>query len=134
MALITRKTKVTLNYLEEKPEVFKLQQIVLPAITTKQLIAECSNSCGVNPSQSKAVINALVDRLVHYMEIGHPVKVGEFGSFSPRIRTKVSTKLEKLSVENVKQKVIRFIPGAALRDMIGETSVQSAGKNLDDVE
>lgn len=133
MPIVTRKTKVVLNYLEEKPEVFKLQQVTLPQVSTKQLIAECSNSCGVNPSQTKAVIDALVNRLVHYMEIGHPVQVGEFGSFSPRIRTKVSTKLEKLSVENVKQKVIRFIPGKALRDMIAENPVMGA-EGLDDVE
>ena len=131
--LIFRKTKKVLNMLEEKPEVYKLQQIILPQVTTAQLINECSKSCGVNTSQTKAVIDALVDRLIHYMEIGHPVKVGEFGSFSPRIRTKVSTKLEKLSVENVKQKVIRFIPGKALRDMIAENPVMGA-EGLDDVE
>jgi len=126
MALVTRKTKVTLNYLEEKPEVFKLQQVVLPAVTTEQLISECSNSCGVNSSQTRAVIDALVNRLIHYMEIGHPVKVGDFGSFSPRIRTKVSATLENLSAENVKQKVIRFTPGKGLREMIAENPVQGA--------
>jgi len=126
MAIVTRKTKVTLSYLEEKPEVYKLQQITLPQITTEQLIAECSNSCGVNGAQTKAVIDALVNRLVHYMEIGHPVKVGDFGSFSPRIRTKVSATLENLSSENVRQKVIRFNPGKALRDMISENPVKGA--------
>lgn len=134
MALIARKTKVTLNYLEEKPEVFKLQQIILPQVTTAQLINECSKSCGVNPSQTKAVIEALEDRLIHYMEIGHPVKVGDFGSFSPRIRTKVSTKLEKLSMENVTQKLIHFVPGSGLRGMIASNPVNSAAEMLDDVE
>jgi len=128
MALITRKTKVTLNYLEEKPQVYKLQQIILPAVTTSQLITECSNSCGVNTSQTKAVIDALVNRLIHYMEIGHPVKVGDFGSFSPRIRTKVSATLENLSAENVRQKIIHFTPGSGLRNMIAENPVTGADK------
>jgi len=133
MPIVTRKTKTTLHYLEEKPEVYKLQQVTLPQVTTEQLIAECSNSCGVNPSQTKAVLDALVNRLVHYMDIGHPVKVGEFGSFSPRIRTKVSATLENLSMENVKQKVIRFTPGSALREMIAETPVTGAD-GLDNVD
>lgn len=115
---------MVLNFLEDKPEVFKATQFNLPQITTDQLVAECSNSCGVNPSQTKAVVNALVDRLVHYMEIGHPVKVGEFGSFAPKFKAKTAKTSEECTAETVKQKYIRFIPGKALRQMIGENVVK----------
>ena len=60
---------MTLNFREEKPQVYKLRQLTYPAVTTSQLVAECANSCSVNPSQTKAVIDALVNRLVHYMAI-----------------------------------------------------------------
>ena len=62
MGLQFRKAKMALNFREGKPEVYKLRQIVFPAVTTDQLVAECANSCGVNPSQTKAVIDALVNR------------------------------------------------------------------------
>jgi len=129
--IIFRKTKKVLSYLEEKPEVFAIQQITLPAVSYSQLVNECSNSCGVNPSMTQAVVTALLDRLVHYMEIGHPVKLGSFGSFKPTIRTKVSATLENLSTENVKQKLIRFTPGKDFKQMLSDMSVASASDVLD---
>jgi len=134
MAVLYRKTKQTLNYLEEKPEVYRLQQLTLPAVTFAQLIKECSLSCGVNTSQTKAVIDALVDRIVHYMEIGHGVKMGEFGSFKPVITTKVSATLENLSGENVKQKKIRFFAGKAFKDMLDDLNVVGASEVLDNAQ
>lgn len=126
MAVIFRKTKVKLNFLEEKPEVYKIQQIPFPMVTYKQLVDECSNSCGVNPSQTQAVVTALIDRLVHYMEIGHPVSMGSFGSFRPNIKVKTAKTLEEATAETVRKKVIRFVPGKQFRDMIAEQSVVEA--------
>jgi len=134
MGLLYRKTKQTLNYLEEKPEVYRLQQITYPAVTFDQLVNECSTSCGVNASQTKAVINALTDRLVHYMEIGHGVKVGEFGSFKPVFTSKVSATIENLSTENVRQKKVRFTPGKKFKSMLDDMTISGASEVLDNAE
>lgn len=133
MSVLFRKTKQVLNFLEEKPEVFRLQQVTFPAVTFDQLVKECSLSCGVNTSQTRAVIDALVDRIVHYMEIGHGVKMGDFGSFKPVFNSKVSTKLEKLSADNITKKKVRFYAGKAFRNMLSDLSVNSASEVLDDV-
>ena len=61
MGLQYRKARVVLNYRETKPQMFKLVQLTYPAVTTEQLIAECATTCGVNPAQTKAVIDALND-------------------------------------------------------------------------
>ena len=64
--IVTRKTRVVLNYLEEKPEVYKLQQVVLPQIDFDTLVAEMANSCGIPAPQTEAVITGALNRIVHY--------------------------------------------------------------------
>ncbi len=134
MGLQYRKSKMILNFLEDKPEVYKASQINYPAVTFKQLVNECSNSCGVNPSQTQAVVTALIDRLVHYMEIGHPVKMGDFGSFKPTFRSKCTRHIEDATANTVTKKLVRFYPGKAFRDMLTELTIDSAAVVLDDEE
>lgn len=130
--VIYRKTKMVLNFRDDKPEVYKIAQISFPAVSYKQLVAECSNSCGVNPSQTQAVVTALLDRLVHYMEIGHPVQMGSFGSFKPTFRCKTAKKIEDADASTVTKKVIRFFPGKDFRNMLAEMPVSPAGEALDE--
>ena len=96
-------------------------------VTTEQLIAECATTCGVNPAQTKAVIDALVDRIAHYMAIGHGVKVGNLGSFKPVFTSKVAETLEETTLETVRKKKIVFYPGKAFRGVIQDLSISSAG-------
>jgi predicted histone-like DNA-binding protein len=130
MGLQFRKTKMKLNYLEEKPEVYKLQQLTFPQVTFAQLVNECSNSCGVNTAQTKAVIDALVNRLVHYMEIGHGVRMGDFGSFKPTFTVKVAKTLEEATEDTIRKKKINFYPGKAFKNMLNDLSITSASENL----
>jgi predicted histone-like DNA-binding protein len=131
MGLQYRKAKVVLNYRETKPQMYKLVQLTYPAVTSEQLIAECANSCGVNPAQTKAVIDALVDRIAHYMEIGHGVKMGHFGSFKPVFTSKVAETLEETTPETIRKKKIMFFPGKIFKDMLQELSISSAGEAID---
>lgn len=131
MGLIYRKAKMVLNYLEDKPNVYKAQQVTFPAVTFDQLVNECSLSCGVNAAQTKAVIDALTDRLVHYMEIGHPVKLGIFGSFKPFFSAKTAKKIDEVNGETIRKKGIRFTPGRAFRNMLKELTVNEGSPILD---
>lgn len=135
MGLQYRKAKVTLTYRDEKPQVYKLRQLTFPQVKFAQLVKECSNSCGVNPAQTRAVIDALVDRLAHYMEIGHGVKMGDFGSFKPVFNSKTVKTLDGLegdeALKTVKVKKVMFFPGKVFKDMIEDLTLESAGEALD---
>lgn len=126
-----RKSKVVLNYLDDKPQVYKIQQINFPTISFKQLVRECSTACGVNSNQTKSVIDALVNRIVHYMEIGHSVNMGEFGTFKPTFHCKIAKKIDEADATTVKNKVIRFFPGKEFRDMLNAMSIDNASPSLD---
>ena len=131
MGLQYRKGKVVLNYRETKPQVYKLLQLTFPQVKYAQLVNECAHSCGVNPSQTKAVIDALVNRLVLYMSLGHGVKMGDFGSFKPVFNSKVAQTLEDATEETIKVKKVMFFPGKAFKDMVDDLALESAGEALD---
>ena len=135
MGLQYRKAKMRLTYREDKPEVYKLRQLTFPQVKFAQLVSECSKSCGVNPAQTRAVIDALVDRLVLYMEIGHGVRMGDFGSFKPVFKSKTVKTLNDLegdgSLKTVTMKKVQFYPGKAFKNMIDCLALESAGEALD---
>lgn len=130
MGLQYRKGKVVLNYRETKPEVYKLLQLTFPAVTFEQLVAECAYACNVNATQTKAVIDALVNRLVLYMSLGHGVKMGDFGSFKPVFNSKVAQTLEDATEETIKVKKVMFFPGKAFKDMLDSLEVENASDTL----
>ena len=130
MGLMYRKAKVKLTYLEEKPEVYKLRQLTYPAVTYDQLLGMIQ-IVGVNRAQTKAVVDALLQSLVHYMEIGHGVSLGTFGSFKPVFTSKTAKTAEEADEDTIKVKKIQFYPGKAFKDMLDELSITSANGDLD---
>jgi nucleoid DNA-binding protein len=78
---------------------------------------------GVNKAQTKAVIDALLTSLVHYMEIGHGVSLGSFGSFKPTFNSKTAHTLEETTLDTVKVKKIQFYPGGAFKEMLSNLSI-----------
>jgi len=125
MGLIYRKGKEKLNYLEEKPEVWRARQLLYPKVTETMLIEEISQSQGVPKTQTKAVIEALKNRLQHYMEIGHLVSLGSFGSFKPVFNAKVAETKDELTAEKVKVVKIAFFPGGDFKQMLHSMSIES---------
>ena len=128
--MIFRKTKVVLNFKKDKPTMYKIAQVNMPAIGYKEFVKECSLSCGVNPSQTDAVVTAVLDRLIHYMSIGHMVNLGGFGSFKPAFRSKTTRNLEDADITTVTGKIVRFFPGKDFREMLRNINIKSAAEAL----
>lgn len=123
MAISYKKVEMVLNFRKDKTKVYKIAQQTLPAVTSNQLIEEVANSCSVNKTMSRAVIEAMINRLCHYMELGHAVQVGEFGTFKPTITVKTQKDAKDLSVKDVKRKKIRFYPGKRFKELMSSMSV-----------
>ena len=128
-----RKGKVTLQYLEEKPEVYKAIQLTFPKVTYEQLL-EMIQIVGVSKAQTRAVVEALLTSLVHYMEIGHAVSLGQFGSFKPVFNSKTTKLLDDVDDTIGGKgfiKKINFYPGGKFKQMLKDLSVGGAGEALD---
>ena len=121
--MMYRRAKVRLTYREEKPEVFKLRQLTYPQVSYEQLCGMIQ-IVGVNKAQTKAVVDALLQALVHYMELGHGVSLGQFGSFKPTFNSKTARSLKETTLETVKVKKIQFYPGGAFKEILSNLSME----------
>ena len=131
MALIYEVKKTTLNFKKEKPVVYKVAAVRQQTVKYDALVKEVASSCGVHRTQTKAVVEALIDRLVHYMDLGMPVRLEEFGTFKPAIQTKVKETAEEVDASNVVRRVVRFYPGKRMKEMLEELSIQTFERNAD---
>ena len=131
MALIYEVKKTTLNFKKEKPVVYKVAAVRQQTVKYDALVKEVASSCGVHRTQTKAVVEALIDRLVHYMDLGMPVRLEEFGTFKPAIQTKVKETAEEVDASNVVRRVVRFYPGKRMKEMLEDLSIQTFERNDD---
>ena len=131
MALIYEVKKTTLNFKKEKPVMYKVAAVRQQTVKYDALVKEVASSCGVHRTQTKAVVEALIDRLVHYMDLGMPVRLEEFGTFKPAIQTKVKETAEEVDASNVVRRVVRFYPGKRMKEMLKDLSIQTFERNDD---
>lgn len=124
MSLIYQKVEKVLHYKKEKPVVYQIVQQTLPAVDFKQLTEEVATSCGVNAPMTKAVIEALINRMNHFMELGHAVKLGELGTFKPVFNSKTQLAVDELSTNDVKRVKIRFYPGGRFKNMLSKLGIR----------
>lgn len=125
MAIIVEKRAIKLGYKDDKPTMYKMAAVRQQKVTYEKLLDEVSNSCGVNRSQSKAVIEALIDRMTMFMDYGMGVQLGDFGTFQPGIMSKAKKTEEEVSSSDVKRLKIRYYPGKRFKNMLAQMSVTS---------
>lgn len=125
MAFSYIKVETTLNFKKDKPTVYKIAQQTIPPVTFNQMVADISEACGVNTTMSRAVVEGLINRLCHFMELGHAVQMGDFGTFKPVFTVKTQKSKDELGTDNVTSRKIRFYPGKRFKDMLKRTSFVS---------
>lgn len=112
------KRKITLNFLEDKPSVFKMAAVSYPTIPVDDLLKEVAHAENVNETVTQAVIIGLLNRICHYVNIGHGVSLGKFGTFKPVIRSKCTKSVNDADASTVTAKVVRFYPGTDLKEAV----------------
>ena len=133
MAILFSVKKTVLSFNENKPQVYKITAVPSQLYSFDKLLSEVASSCSLNRSQTKAVIEALIDRLIMLMDLGVTVRLGEFGSFKPSFTAKSQKTLDTVGVDNVIRKKILFYPGKRFKDMLNSMEVVSK-YSLDDAE
>ena len=134
MAMIVEKRAIKLNYKEDKPTVYKMSPVRQQKVTYEKLLDEVSGSCGVNRSQSKAVIEALIDRMTMFMDYGMGVQLGDFGTFKTTLQCKTKKTEEEVSSADVRRVKIRYYPGKRFKNMLANMSITSFNDDDDDDE
>ena len=127
MPIVVRKTTKQLSFKEGKPRVHTVQVVRYPNITSEQLVDEIVQTQGITKAQALSVIEAYINRMVHYMEIGHGVKMGNFGIFKPTINSKSTDDATKVNAGLIQKKRILFYPGKDFRRMLSDMQIVTEG-------
>lgn len=69
------------------------------------------------------VVSGLVDKMAEDIDDGKSVQLGEFGIFSPTIRTKSSDEEKEISSKSIVQRKILFYPGKIFKDTLADMSI-----------
>ena len=122
MALDVKKEKRTLNYREDKKEVFVVTADRNGVIDTEKMAREIAVDTGARPAQVKMILETLTDRMVTWLEEGHGVRFGNLGSFLPSVRSKSADTADDAEVTKVR---VVFYPNRTLARRIAAISVNT---------
>lgn len=127
MAVRYRKTKMVLNFLEEKPEVFHVEAIRPGKVDLETLLKEIAHAENVNETQTQAVILALINRVAHYLDLNYLVQVGDLGSFALKVNAKSAKTGEEATADTIRKVSIRFAPGKKLKEVAKTVTIEHYG-------
>lgn len=100
------------------PKKFYAQAVSTGDTTLKVIKKDISERSTVNSADVVAVIDTLVQVLVHELSQGKIVRFGDFGSFQLTISSDGAESEDKFNSSMVRDAKITFRPGSDLRDMI----------------
>lgn len=135
MSLMFKKVQSTLHFDKENPKViYKLANQRQSKVSFNQLLNDVHRSSGVNRAQTQAVIEGLIDSLSHFLDLGHTVQMGGFGTLRPHFTTKAQDSMDAVSAENVVRCKIQFYPGAVLKATMKNIKLEDAEPEQDDTD
>lgn len=122
------KKKVVLNYRDEKPEVWKLQQLTYPVVKEKDLIRYIANAAAVPESTVAACVEAIAEAIVYFAINGMRVVIPEFGGFYVKVQTKTQKTKEAIedatADELITGSTLSFVPVTSLRELVTDAEVK----------
>lgn len=124
--LVVRKARKKIVRPDGQHDAWIYQSPALPIITFKEVVKECGDSCGENPSKTMGVVTALMDRIVHYLEIGRSVRIDGIGTLKPVISSESAASADELEAPEISIKGVklRFYPHQPLQKAIAENGYE----------
>ncbi|MBQ6965809.1 MAG: HU family DNA-binding protein [Bacteroidaceae bacterium] len=124
--LVVRKARKKIVRPDGQHEAWVYQSPALPLISFKEVIKECSESCGENPSKTMGVVAALIDRVSHYLKLGRAVQIEGIGTLKPVINSTSAATSEELGepADVIKGVKVRFYPHGPLQEAIAENGYE----------
>lgn len=124
--------KRTLNFTEEKKQIYVAEADRGDVIDAKKIAQLIAQDTGARPAQVEMILNSLTNSMITWLEEGHGVKLGNFGSFMPSVRSASSEDPEEVGVKRVR---LTFYPSKDLSKKVGSISYSKENlKSSDDKE
>ncbi len=120
MALDVKVKKMVLNFTEEKSELYVASAQRGKVVEHRSLVKQVAYESGQNRAVISAVISALTEALMTYLNEGHGVRMDGFGTFYPTVESRSSKDANEVGVKRVR---ISFNPCKEFRTQVGGISV-----------
>lgn len=111
--------KKVLNFTEEKKEIYVAEADRGDVIDAKKIAKLIAQDTGARPAQVEMILNSLTNSMITWLEEGHGVKLGNFGSFMPSVRSDSNEDPEKVGVKRMR---LTFYPSKDLYTKVGAIS------------
>lgn len=122
------KKKVTLNFKDEKPQVWKLQQLTYPVVKEKDLIRYIANAGAVPESTVAACVEAIAEAIVYFAINGMRVVIPDFGGFYVKVKTKTVKTIDQIEAATADDLItgstLSYVPVTGLRELVTEAEVK----------
>ncbi len=122
MAIKVQVEKMTLNFTEEKKEIYVARADRGSVIDTDKLAEEVAMDTGARPKQVKMILTSILDSIIKWMEEGHGVRLEGFGTFLPTVKSDTGETAEEAGVKRI---VPRFYPSRILSARTNAISIDT---------
>ena len=119
MSLNLKVQKKVLHFTKEKKEVFVAAPDRGNVIDAEKIADLIAKDTGTRPAQVKMVLDTLIDSMMQWLEEGHGVQLGSFGSFHPSVKCKSSDDPDEVDVKRTK---LTFYPSRELQRRVNSIS------------
>lgn len=107
--------KRVLNFTEEAKTMYVAKAQRGDVIMPDKIAKYVAQDTGARPAQVKMILDTLVESMMDWIEEGHGVKLGNFGSFMPTVKSASSEVPDEAGVKRV---WVTFYAGKELRERL----------------
>ncbi len=100
---------------QTKELLYYAQLVPVTAVGLSALAAAISNECTVTIHDIKAVLSALEEKVISYLQSGMSVRLGDLGSFHPTVNSRGAATPEEFSSTNLRGVKVVFSKSSAMR-------------------
>lgn len=119
MGINVKVAKKVLHFTKEKKEIYVAKADRGDVIGPEKIAELIAKDTGARPAQVKMILNTLTDSMITWLEEGHGVKLGNFGSFMPSVKSASSENPDEVGVKRMR---LTFYPSKDLYTKVGAIS------------
>lgn len=123
--------KRVLNFTENAKTVYVAQAQRGDVIMPDKIAKFVAQDTGARPAQVKMILDTLVESMMDWIEEGHGVKLGNFGSFMPTVKSASSEVAEEAGVKRV---WVTFYAGKELKERLDSVKYNTENEFITQTE
>ncbi len=121
--------KRVLNFSEDAKTVYVAKAQRGDVIMPDKIAKYVAQDTGARPAQVKMILDTLVESMMDWIEEGHGVKLGNFGSFMPTVKSASSEMADEVGVKRV---WVTFYASKELKERLDEVKYSTENEYATD--